>query len=120
MKKLSVVEETNMCTNMTEPDLVVQMLQDNAAQAEAEQRARFNRAIESASMKYRLHRRARRRVYYWLNQLSMILVGATGVIVAALVATDHSWRTLVAVLALALLLSFGQWCSKKSRRSSHG
>ena len=108
-----------MHTDVNDTDLVVQMTNEHADRCKAEQRARFNLAVEAEVAKYRKRCKVKRKVYHWLSQLSMILVGIAGVGVAMFATAESSWRTLVSVSVLAVLLTFSRWCHKKSRRSRH-
>lgn len=104
-----------MHTDVNGTDLVVNLINEHADRCKAEQRARFNTAVEAAAAKYKQHCRAKRKAYHCLSQLSMILVGIAGVFVAVFVSTESSWRTLASVMSLALLLTFSRWCHRKSR-----
>ena len=104
-----------MHKDINETDLVVQIMEAHDKQSTAEQRAKFDMAVAAAAAEYKKRCRIRRRVYHWLNQCSMLLAGALGLIVAIVVATDDSWHSLLYVSALAVVLAFSRWCHRKSR-----
>ena len=97
-----------------ETDVVITIVTHKREEEEAAERALFQIEVAAAAAKYRKHQKIMRKLYHWLNQISMVCAGVLLFITVLMCLYDGGWFTLLSAFATTFAWLFGRCCYHKS------
>lgn len=103
-----------------ETDRILQIMRKTNEQHDAEERARFEIAMERAAADYQGHCRRVRRRFHAMNQLCLVLAGACLSTTVYFCLTNGGWYSLLSVVVSSSFWALGKWCLYKSRSRREG
>ena len=99
-------------------DVVITIVTHKNEQEAAAKQALLEIAVAAGAAQYKHHQKRMRKLFHWLNQISMMLTGALVLTAVILCFYDGGWYILLCMFDAVWLYCFSRWCHRKSRYKS--